>query len=232
MPLDGAVTMVNLDTVGRLQDNKLIVFGAASAGEFDSLLSDVNLAHSLDLVPRKEIFGFSDQNAFVEAGIPSLHFFTGAYDDYHSPDDDWQNLDYQGLATVASFVTDFVTALANGETAPTPVDSLGRRPVEPASRSGGAHLGIVPDFTHSGTGVRLKGTVPRSPAETAGLMEGDVILSIDGEAMTELRDLMMVLSGHKPGDIVEIEVARESGNIHTAVVLGVRSSGDHRQDQD
>jgi aminopeptidase YwaD len=229
MPLESTVAMVNLDTVGRLEDNNFIVFGARSAAEFESLLTEVNAKHSLNIIPKKEIFGFSDQNAFVEAGIPSLHFFTGAYDDYHTPDDDWQNLNYDGLAAITSFSTDFVLALANAETRPTPVEGLGDRREQPSSRSGGAHLGVVPDFTHSGPGVKLKGTVPRSPAETAGLAEGDLIMAIDGEAMTELRDLMVVLSGHVPGDVVEIEVERDSRTVLIPVELGVRSSGGHQE---
>jgi hypothetical protein len=231
-PVAGAVTMVNLDTVGRLEDGRLIVFGARSATEFESLLVDVNGAYSLEVIPKEEIFGYSDQNAFVEAGIPSLHFFTGAYGDYHSPDDDWQNLDYEGLETVTSFVTDFVVAVANGDTAPTPLEGLGERAERPSSRSAGAHLGIIPDFTHSGTGVKIKGTVPRSPAEASGLQEGDVIAGIDAEAITGLGDLMTVLSMHKPGDVVEIEVKRDSKTLLIPVELGVRRSGGHGEERD
>ncbi len=231
-PLENTVAMVNLDTVGRLEDGNLIVFGAASAAEFESLLAGANANHSLNLIPKQEIFGFSDQNAFVEAGIPSVHLFTGAYADYHSPDDDWQNLNYEGLAAVTSFTTDFVLALAGTASRPTPVEGLGGPPEGTASRGGGAHLGIVPDFTHSGPGVKLKGTVPRSPAETAGLAEGDVIVAIDGGAMTGLGDLMTVLAGHEPGDIVEIVVERDSKTVIIPVELGVRSSSGHGEKRD
>ena len=231
-PIDGAVTMVNLDTVGRLEDGKLIVFGARSATEFEGLLAEVNEAYSLEVIPKEEIFGYSDQNAFVEAGIPSLHFFTGAHGDYHSPDDDWQNLDYEGLEAVTSFVTDFVVTVANGETAPTPLEGLGERTERPSSRGAGAHLGIIPDFTHSGEGVRIRGTMPQSPAEASGLQEGDVIAGIDAEAVSELGDLMRILSMHKPGDLVEIEVKRDSKTLLIPVELGVRRSGGHGEERD
>jgi putative serine protease PepD len=91
---------------------------------------------------------------------------------------------------------------------------------------------VVPDFTYGGAGIGLKGTVPRSPAETAGLAAGDVIRAIDGVAMTELRDLMVALSTHAPGDIVEIEVERDSKIILIPVELGVRSSGGHGEKGD
>jgi len=229
--LEDCIAMVNLDTVGRLEEGNLIVFGATSAAEFDSLLSSASSDYPLNLIPKKEIFGFSDQNAFVEAGIPSLHIFTGAYDDYHSPDDDWQNLNYDGLSTVTSFTADFVLALANAGSRPTPAPGLGARDEAPVSRSRGAHLGVVPDFAHSGAGVKLKGTVARSPAEAAGLMEGDVIIAIDDTAMTELRDLMVVLRAHAPGDTVEIEVRRGSGALLIPVELGVRTSGGHQEER-
>jgi len=37
-------------------------------------------------------------------------------------------------------------------------------------------LGIVPDFTYNGQGVRLGGTSPDSPVERAGLRTGDVVI--------------------------------------------------------
>lgn len=231
-PLEDCVAMVNLDTVGRLEDDNLIIFGATSAAEFDSLFTSVSSDYSLNIVPKKEIFGFSDQNAFVEAGIPSIHIFTGAYDDYHSPDDDWQNLNYDGLSTVTSFTAGFVLALADAASRPTPAPGLGTPPETKSPRGRGAHLGVVPDFAHSGAGVKLKGTVPRSPAETAGLAEGDVIVAIDGTAMAELRDLMVILSAHAPGDTVEIEIRRGSEAVLIPVELGVRSSGGHQQERD
>ncbi len=231
-PLDATVAMVNLDTVGRLENDNLIVFGARSAAEFDSLLAEVNGNYGLNIVSKKEIFGFSDQNAFVEAGIPSLHFFTGAYDDYHTPDDDWQNLNYEGLSTLVSFTADFVVALADAEAKPTPAEGLGKPPERAQTRGRGAHLGVVPDFTYAGAGVKLKGTVARSPAEAAGLLPGDVMKAVGGQVTTDLRDLMVVLSEHAPGDTVSIELERNSETILVPVVLGVRQSGDDRERRD
>jgi S1-C subfamily serine protease len=46
---------------------------------------------------------------------------------------------------------------------------------------------------------------PGSPAERAGLMSGDIILALDGIAVTGADDLIRMLAGDKIGRTVEIE---------------------------
>jgi hypothetical protein len=206
-PIDATVAMINLDTVGRLEEGKLIAFGARSAAEFNRILIDANTGHSLKIVEKQEIYGFSDQNPFYARGVPALHFFTGAHDDYHSPDDDWQRLNYEGLGALTEFITDFTLAVA-AEQVLTPLVDLEDPSEARPSRGKGAFLGIIPDFAYGGTGVGIKGAVPESPAELAGLEDGDVIVGIDGKPITDLRGLMRFLEAKSPGDTVEIQVTR------------------------
>jgi aminopeptidase YwaD len=222
-PIDSTIAMINLDTVGRLEEDKLIVFGARSAEEMSSLLNEVNKTHSLNLIEKEEIFGFSDQNPFYARGIPALHFFTGAYDDYHSPDDDYENLNYKGMAALASYVADFAARLAFSGEKLTPVVDAEKPSQASMSRGRGAYLGIVPDFTYNGTGVGIKGTTSGSPAEAAGLEDGDVILRIDGKPLADLQGLMAVLVGRNPGDVITIEVTRGTKVLTMKATLSVRS---------
>jgi acetylornithine deacetylase/succinyl-diaminopimelate desuccinylase-like protein len=46
LPLDSAVAMVNFDMVGRLRDDKLIVYGVATATELPALVDSANVAAS------------------------------------------------------------------------------------------------------------------------------------------------------------------------------------------
>jgi aminopeptidase YwaD len=222
-PLDSTVVMINLDTVGRLEEDKLIVFGARSAEEMSGLLNEVNEVHSLELVEKEEIFGFSDQNPFYARGIPALHFFTGAYDDYHSPDDDYENLNYEGMAALTSYVAGFASRLAFSDEMLTPVVDAEKPSQASMSRGRGAYLGIIPDFTYNGTGVGIKGTTPGSPAEEAGLEDGDVILRIDGKPLADLQGLMAVLVGRNPGDVITIEITRGTKVLTMKATLSVRS---------
>ncbi len=222
LPLENTVAMINLDTVGRLKE-KLIIFGARSAEEFHRLIAQTNAKYKLDITQRKEIYGFSDQNPFYSRKIPSLHFFTGAYPDYHTPDDDWENLNFEGLAIITEFVADLIYAISSLESDLTPVVEAEEKPAPAGRRGKGAFLGIVPDFTHEGMGVKLAGCVEGSPAERAHLTAGDILLSIDGEEITGLKDLMVILSQKNPGDKVEIVVQRKGKVIKLTATLGVRS---------
>lgn len=228
-PLDSTVAMINLDTVGRLEEDKLIVFGARSAEEISSILNDVNKAHSLNLIEKEEIFGFSDQNPFYARGIPALHFFTGAYDDYHSPDDDYANLNYEGLGALTSYVSGFAYRLAFSDQALTPVIDAEEPSQASMSRGRGAYLGIIPDFTYNGTGVGIKGTTPASPAEAAGLEDGDVILRIDGKPLADLQGLMGVLVSKNPGDEITLEITRGTTVLTRKATLSVRSPQKQRE---
>jgi hypothetical protein len=225
-PIDSTVTMINLDTVGRLEDDPLIVFGAKSAEEFSGLLAEACRGHDLEMVEKKEIYGFSDQNPFYARGMPALHLFTGAHDDYHSPDDDWDKIDFRGFASITSFAVDLAALLVSDSQGLTPVIEL-EKPETAMSRGRGAHLGIIPDFAHSGTGVGIKGTVPGSPAEEAGLVDGDVLVGIDNEPIADLRGLMGLLAGKGPGDDIEIQVMRGSSVVTLRATLSVRSSHGH-----
>jgi S1-C subfamily serine protease len=57
--------------------------------------------------------------------------------------------------------------------------------------------------------VVVAGVEPASPAGHAGLVAGDIVLSLDGQAVTGADDLIRILTGEKIGHKVEIEVLRE-----------------------
>jgi hypothetical protein len=217
--------MINLDTIGRMEEMKLIVFGALSAEEMSEVLRS-EIRYGLEIIEKKEIYGFSDQNPFYARGIPSLHFFTGAYDDYHSPDDDIENIDFTDLEIITEYVANVAYELANIDLLTPVIDAEEPSPPE-MSRGSGAFLGIVPDFAYSGTGVGLKGTVPSSPAEAAGLQDGDILVAINGKTIADLRALMHFLAAGEPGDEIEIRIMRGSAPAVKHATLSVRSSRGH-----
>ena len=223
-PIDSVVVMINLDTVGRLEDKKLIVFGAKSAAEFSDLLAASGRSAGLDVVEREEVYGFSDQNPFYARGIPSMHFFTGAYETYHTPDDDCSTVNFQGLKAITALTIILTKHLAGMPARPTPVVADVTPPAGSTARGRGGSLGIVPDFAYGGDGIRIKGTVPKSPAELAGLQDGDILVAIDGQPLEGLKDLMTILGGKNPGDQITVEVSRGSEVLKKEIILSVRSA--------
>jgi len=60
----------------------------------------------------------------------------------------------------------------------------------------------------TGTGALVTRVSPGSAAATAGLREGDVIVSIGGEPVNEASDVQALVRGRRPGNTVEVGVAR------------------------
>ena len=59
-------------------------------------------------------------------------------------------------------------------------------------------------------GVYIAGIVPNGGADEAGLIEGDVILTIDDVKIHSLSELMGTIGQHSPGEIISIDVNRNN----------------------
>ena len=74
-PLSGVEAMVNMDMVGRLRDDKLVVMGTGTAAEFPGLLADAGRAAGFDLRTTGDGYGPSDHTSFYKRGVPVLMLF-------------------------------------------------------------------------------------------------------------------------------------------------------------
>ena len=66
----------------------------------------------------------------------------------------------------------------------------------------------LPDMS----GALVSGVEPNSPAALAGLRQGDVIVSVDGEKLADNNALRNRIAGTKPGSKVAVEVLRDGQN--------------------
>lgn len=225
LPVDSTVAMLNMDMVGRLRNQRLIVTGAATAQEFPALLDSINRTGTtprFDLHASGDGWGPSDQASFFAAKRPVLQFFTDLHEDYHRTTDDVDKINVVGLEQVADFVADLATALANRSTFLTFVDAP--RPQMTNAGGYGAYLGTIPDMSESPGGVRITGARKGGPADVAGLRAGDIITAIGDKAVANLYDMTDALRAHQPGDTVVIAVKRDSTLLRLTAVLGKRGS--------
>jgi len=88
--------------------------------------------------------------------------------------------------------------------------------VEISASSAGGFGGIGGGATASGATVA--GVASGSPAEQAGLANGDVITSVGGKTVTSPTDLSNDIGAHAPGDSVEVQWTDSSGQQHSAQV--------------
>ena len=226
VPLDRTVGMVNLDMVGRLRNDRLLVFGSETATEFPALLDSLNRTARFDLHYSGDGFGRSDHQSFYLAKKPVLHLFTDLHEDYHRPGDDWDKINVPGIVRVAEFGAAAVRAMAD-RTAP--LSFVFKAPPPPApvtagqpAAGGRASLGTIPDMASGGPGVRISGVSPGSAGEKAGLVEGDVIIRIGTFEITDLQAMSDALRAHRPGDTVMVTYRRGTATDSVSVVLGRR----------
>jgi aminopeptidase YwaD len=220
-PLERTVLMMNLDMVGRLQDGKLYVAGVDSGTGLRGL---VTAAGGPDLVLdlRGDPYAPSDHTAFYTAGRPVLFLFTGAHADYHRPSDTWEKLNAPGLEAVTAFASRVLTAVAAQPVAPAYV-KIEAPPAPPRGAGYGPSFGVVPEFGESDRpGVRISGVRPGSPAERAGVIAGDLLVTFGGVAVKTLEDFTFALRRRRPGDRVEFTVIREGTEHRLHAILEER----------
>ena len=222
-PLADTYAMVNMDMVGRLRNDRLIVYGARTATQFPALLDSLNRQAHFDLHASGDGWGRSDQSSFYGAGKPVLFVFTDLHEDYHRTTDDWQKINADGLQKVADFTATLVRTLADRR-APLTFVNVPEPELVPAPQSSGygAYLGTVPDMADSTGGVRLTGVRAGSPADKAGLRGNDVITGIGGLPVTNLETMTNALRQHRAGDVVEVRFLRDGAEQRVSVTLGSR----------
>ena len=222
---EGLVAMLNMDMVGRLRNNQVAILGSDSAEEWNRLIEPRCDALQIGCQLGGDGYGPSDQMPFYAAGVPVLHFFTGAHEDYHKPSDDTARINAAGGVRIASLVAEVALEL-------TEFESLTYREAEaPAPpgdvRSFGASLGTIPDYTGSPDGrpgMLLSGVRSGGPADLAGLQRGDRIVELAGREVRDIYDLMYVLQEAKPGEETTVVAERADGRIRLDITFG-ESSG-------
>jgi Zn-dependent M28 family amino/carboxypeptidase len=224
-PVEKIMGMINLDTVGRLGDGTLMVLGGDSASEWVHIFRGAGYVAGVNVQVVTKSLDSSDHISFINNGVPAIQLFTGAHGDYHKPSDTAEEIDPQGLIRVAAVAKEAVEYLASREEPLTIAGTRRRGDTETRGKSEAARkvsLGTIPNFAFEGEGVQLDGTVKGSPAEKAGLKEGDVITGMNGTPIKELRDLSNILKSFTAGDKVTIELLREGEKLTLDAVLQER----------
>jgi len=221
-PVSQCIGMVNLDTVGRLGAKKLLVLDANSAKEWVHIFRGAGFVTGVETELVPEELDSSDQRSFEEAGVPAVQLFSGPNLDYHRPTDTVDKIDADGLVKVAAVAKEVVEYLAGREGPMTStLKPVGAAQATPKTERK-VGLGTIPDYAFSGKGVRLSGVAPGSPAETAGLKEGDIIIGINSKAIGSLKDFSDILKTLNPGDKISVKLLRGGKEMNVETVVKER----------
>jgi Peptidase family M28/PDZ domain len=222
VPLDSIDAMVNFDMVGRLKNDRLIVYGVATATELPSMIERANTTTHLQIAAQGDGFGPSDQSSFYAKNIPVLHFFTDLHDDYHRASDTPDKINAAGEARVVTLAERVIRDIADRPARLTYVRVAA--PVQASSREGtDVYLGSIPDMAGGDTpGLKLTGVRAGSPADVGGIKAGDVIIEFGGKPVKDLYQYSDALYAHKPGDEVTVVLLRDGRRLSLTVKLGKR----------
>ena len=217
VPLDDTVAMVNLDMVGRLTDNKLIIHGTGTGTGLDAMVDRLIGAHGFEVAKEPGGFGPSDHSSFYAKKIPVLHVFTGSHSDYHRPTDTAEKIDYDGMVRIAGLVADAVAELASVSPRPDYIEVASKQFARGGDRP---YFGSIPDFGKPGGGYAITGVTKGSPAAEGGLQGGDLIIRLGDSAITGLEDFDSALRKHKAGETIPVTVKRNDAEVTLNVTLG------------
>jgi hypothetical protein len=224
VPLTSTVAMINMDMIGRLRLNMLMVSGTATSPAWKPLLEELNKKGAegpadggvatgrFKLALGDDGYGPSDHQSFYVRDIPVLFFFTGSHDDYHKPSDTADKINAGGIKQVAELVEELAIRVVD-EPARIAFTKV-KKESKPTAGGFRVYLGTVPNYAEQADGLKLDGVRPDSPAERAGLKAGDVVVKLGRVDVKNVYDYTYALEELKAG--VEIEmVIRRDGKMMT-----------------
>jgi aminopeptidase YwaD len=196
--------MINMDMLGRLNDSAKITVGGYGTSPYwaklFSSVSDKKLKVKFD----SSGTGPSDHTSFYRKDIPVLFFFTGTHSDYHKPGDDADKINFTGEYTVIKYIYKLIEETNNkGKLAFTKT-----REQQMVRSSFSVSLGIMPDYTYSGSGVRVDGVSEGKLAQKLGIKAGDVITQLGEIKFTDVSSYMQALGKFKKGDSTKVKLLR------------------------
>ncbi|MGZ8544426.1 MAG: M28 family peptidase [Flavisolibacter sp.] len=213
--------MINMDMVGRLNDSSktITVGGYGSSPVWGTLY---NLKGKKGLYAKELSFRFdssgtgpSDHTSFYVKNIPVLFYFTGLHTDYHKPSDDADKINYAGTMHIVKHIASVIEKQGKqeGKLAFTKT----REAQTTTSARFSVSLGVMPDYTFSGAGLRVDNVSDNRPAQKAGIQAGDIIISLGEHKINSMESYMQALAKFKKGDKTSVSFTRAGKTLSSAV---------------
>ncbi|NLE37947.1 MAG: M20/M25/M40 family metallo-hydrolase [Pirellulaceae bacterium] len=119
IPLGDTIAMINLDMVGRMEDDYVMVMGTGSSPALAQMTRQTADEHEIGLLSIPSTSPCSDHAPFYSRRIPVVFFCTiGDMRDYHQPTDTADKIYYPGIERVARMTADLAVTVAEAEERP------------------------------------------------------------------------------------------------------------------
>ena len=212
---------LNMDMVGRFQD-KLTLQGIGSSDIWKGVIERANIPVGIPLQINTDTNLPTDTTSFYPRGIPILNAFTNTHEDYHTPTDTADKINYPRTKEVAKLMALVTRQLLKMDSAPKYIATKMRdQKVKRGSLR--AYLGTIPDYASGGNkGVLLSGVAKDGPADKAGLQGGDLIIKLAGKKIENIYDYTNAIGALKIGKASEVEVRRKDKVLKLQITPGSR----------
>lgn len=209
------VAYLNMDMVGRLRD-KMTIHGVGSSNQWRTIIQKANVPVRLNLNLQNDSHIPTDTTSFYSKGIPILSAFTGLHDDYHSPTDTPDKLNYEGIEKCAQLFSRIITSIPSTEL----IKYASQEAPASTNRSKlRAYLGTIPNYSQTDQkGVLLSGIAQNGPADSAGIKSGDVIVELQGLKVENIYDYTDAIGKLQAGKKTKINILREGMLIELFII--------------
>jgi C-terminal processing protease CtpA/Prc len=206
-----------MDMVGRMNDStKAITVGGYGTSPSWSPLFKAIENKNFTIKFDSSGTGPSDHTSFYRKDIPVLFFFTGLHTDYHKPSDDADKINYIGQLQIVKFINQLVLFNKSNEKY---IFTKTREQQTSTSAKFSVSMGIMPDYTFSGNGVRVDGVSDNRPAKKAGILAGDVVKQLGEYQTSSVESYMQALSKFKKGDLTKVLIIRGTKEFEFQVIF-------------
>ncbi len=204
--------MINMDMIGRYREEKgLTIGGIGSSTALEKWGPELGMCMELKYRLDSTGVGPSDHSSFYLKDIPVLFLFTGAHEDYHKPSDDAHLLNYNGMKLITNYVIQLVSHL---DELPKIDFKKTSNPHANATRTSfKVTMGVMPDYSFSGKGLKIDGVSEGRPAEKAGILAGDILLKVGDKEIKDVYSYMEVLNTSEKGQTVSVLVSRKGEEV-------------------
>ena len=223
VPLSKTIAMINLDMIGRLVDGEVQLTGQDSGSNFQEILLGVDTDSPLKIRTGESLSSRSDHASFYDKQVPVLFFTETVFaDEYHTPDDESDLINFEGGADTAILAAEIVRRLAVRSDAPVfkEIAGLSTSQDGPSFSDIKIRFGIKPgNYGDLEPGILVSGVSEGTSAEDGGVMTGDIMVKWNGTAIEDVRSWMGMMAEHEPGDIVNVTVIRGEDQIVLPIML-------------
>lgn len=210
--------VVNIDMLGRIDTGKktLTINGVGTSPAFETIVPLIKTdTNQMKITTTKSGLGPSDHASFYLENIPVVHFFSGQHEDYHKPSDDEDLINYVGMVNSLNVMQQFIVLSNKKGKIPftkTQDAAQGRMKFK-------VTLGVMPDYSFSGKGLRIDGVSEGKPAQKAGLQKGDIIKQLGEMSVNGIEDYMVELGKLSPKSSTTVVILRGTETITIPVIL-------------